>query len=247
MKRTLLFLLFCALCATVVAQTIPPRFQGGDNLTHFHKRFEKIMTKVMLRDGYQIEELSKDVALIFTIDTLGRCLDPEFPLVYGGRTFSPSERTKELIAVCLSEIGILVPAQQDGVIVPFELHTDFDLTFLPDAVIAPSYQGKGRRSLQAMYNFVISKIQLHEEMLKSVFEVAVEFTVEKDGSVTLGRVLKSTDPRLTQQVQRALQKTSGKWTPGKEMGIPISITYTLPIYLHPKESPPETFEQKKLY
>ena len=54
------------------AQIIPPRYAGSDDPDVFRKQFEKKVTKVMKRDGYRIEELSHELLMKFTIDTLGR-------------------------------------------------------------------------------------------------------------------------------------------------------------------------------
>ncbi len=101
--------------------------------------------------------------------------------------------------------------------------------------------------MQVLYDYVVGRIQLHEGMLHKEYEVLVEFFVERDGSVTIGKVLESTDPTLERQVQRAILKTSGKWTPGYMMGIPIRVSYVFPLRLKPQGPPPETFDDIKRY
>ena len=58
--------------------------------------------------------------------------------------------------------------------------------------------------------------------------VTLQFTVEKDGSVTKVRVVRGVDPSLDEEAVRVVSM-SPKWEPGKHEGRVVPVTYTFPI------------------
>lgn len=58
--------------------------------------------------------------------------------------------------------------------------------------------------------------------------VIVSFVVEKDGSISLVRILKSVEPSLDAEAMRVV-RSMPKWTPGKQNGEPARVKYTLPV------------------
>lgn len=58
--------------------------------------------------------------------------------------------------------------------------------------------------------------------------VTLQFTVEKDGSVTKVKVLRGVDPYLDQEAVRVVSM-SPKWQPGSQRDKPVPVTYTFPI------------------
>ena len=58
--------------------------------------------------------------------------------------------------------------------------------------------------------------------------VTLQFTVEKDGSVTNVKVLRGVDPSLDKEAVRVVQ-SSPKWTPGKQRDRAVKVTYTFPV------------------
>ena len=59
--------------------------------------------------------------------------------------------------------------------------------------------------------------------------VTLQFTVEKDGSVTKVKVLRGVDPSLDKEAVRVVSM-SPKWTPGKQRDRAVPVTYTFPVY-----------------
>ncbi len=56
-----------------------------------------------------------------------------------------------------------------------------------------------------------------------------QFTVEKDGSITDIQVLRSSgDASLDKEAKRVIQSMP-KWSPGKQRGKPVRVSYTIPI------------------
>lgn len=78
--RKIISLILCLISLPAAAQIIPPRYAGSDDPDVFRKQFEKKVTKVMKRDGYRIEELSHELLMKFTIDTLGRASMYNIPI-----------------------------------------------------------------------------------------------------------------------------------------------------------------------
>ena len=58
--------------------------------------------------------------------------------------------------------------------------------------------------------------------------VTVQFTIETDGSVTNVRVLRGVDESLDREAVRVVSR-SPKWTPGKNKGKNVRVTYTFPV------------------
>ena len=58
--------------------------------------------------------------------------------------------------------------------------------------------------------------------------VIVTFVVEKDGSITDVRVVKSVDPSLDKEAMRVV-KSMPRWIPGKQNGSAVRVKYTVPV------------------
>ena len=58
--------------------------------------------------------------------------------------------------------------------------------------------------------------------------VLVQFVVEKDGSITDAKILKSVDPQLDAEALRVVNAMPN-WTPGKQKGEPVRTRFTLPV------------------
>nr|WP_319401177.1 energy transducer TonB [uncultured Carboxylicivirga sp.] len=58
--------------------------------------------------------------------------------------------------------------------------------------------------------------------------VYVSFVVEKDGSIADAKVLRSPDANLSKEALRVV-KNMQAWTPGRQGGKPVKVTYTVPV------------------
>lgn len=58
--------------------------------------------------------------------------------------------------------------------------------------------------------------------------VAVQFVVNKDGSIVDPQVVKSVDPYLDKEALRVV-KAMPRWSPGEQRGKPVRVKYTLPV------------------
>lgn len=58
--------------------------------------------------------------------------------------------------------------------------------------------------------------------------VVVDFVIEHDGTLTIGKVLKTPDTRLSNEVIRVLIQ-SPKWEAGSQRNQPVRVKYTMPV------------------
>ena len=58
--------------------------------------------------------------------------------------------------------------------------------------------------------------------------VICTFVVERDGSITDVKVIKSVDPSLDKEAKRVIGSMP-KWNPGIQKGIPVRVKFTLPV------------------
>jgi len=58
--------------------------------------------------------------------------------------------------------------------------------------------------------------------------VVVQFIVEKDGSISNTKVVRSVDPALDKEAVRAVSSMPN-WNPGMKDGKPVRVKYTVPI------------------
>jgi len=59
-------------------------------------------------------------------------------------------------------------------------------------------------------------------------KVVISFIVEKDGSISNAKVVKSVEPSLDEEALRVVSAMP-KWVPGKQCGEPVRVKYTLPV------------------
>ena len=56
----------------------------------------------------------------------------------------------------------------------------------------------------------------------------VQFVVNKDGSISGAKVVRSVDPDLDKEALRVINSMP-KWKPGMQKGEPVSVKFTVPI------------------
>ena len=91
----------------------------------------------------------------------------------------------------------------------------------------PSFQGGDANHFSRWVNSNLNYPEIAREN-NVMGRVTLQFTVEKDGSVTNVKVLRSVDPALDKEAVRVVSM-SPKWSPGKHEGRPVSVTYTFPV------------------
>ena len=82
----------------------------------------------------------------------------------------------------------------------------------------------------ALRKFIAQKIEYptHAQENGIQGKVYISFVVEKDGSVRRAKVVRGVDPALDLEALRVI-KESPVWTPGKQKGEAVAVSYTVPI------------------
>jgi len=90
----------------------------------------------------------------------------------------------------------------------------------------PEYPG----GQSAMLEYLSKNVRYPEEAHKAGKQgrVIATFVVEKDGSITNAKVVRSIDPLLDAEALRVISSMPN-WIPGKQDGKPVAVKYTVPI------------------
>lgn len=90
----------------------------------------------------------------------------------------------------------------------------------------PEYPGGMKKFYEYVGN-TINKPDFDESL--SAVSVIMSFVIEKDGSMTDIKVLRSSDKNLEREAIRVLKALKIKWSPGFKDGEKVRVLYTLPI------------------
>lgn len=90
----------------------------------------------------------------------------------------------------------------------------------------PEYPG----GESALRNFIANEIRYPDVASKNGIQgkVYVNLVVEKDGHVGRIKIARGVDPSLDREALRVVGSLP-KWIPGKQKGIPVAVSYTVPI------------------
>lgn len=90
----------------------------------------------------------------------------------------------------------------------------------------PDFPG-GQKEL---LSFLSSQYQVPTKAIESKIQgrVIVQFVVNKDGSISNAKVVRSVDPDLDKEALRVINSMP-QWKPGMQKGEPVSVKYTVPI------------------
>ena len=90
----------------------------------------------------------------------------------------------------------------------------------------PEYPGGS----EAMFQFLTSNIKYPKSCIDDKIQgrVLVQFVVEKDGSITDAKTVKSVHPDLDAEALRVINAMPA-WTPGEQKGQKVRVTYTIPV------------------
>ena len=92
----------------------------------------------------------------------------------------------------------------------------------------PRFDGKDRAEFR---KYIGENLKYPEIAIENVVSgtVYVKFTVNRDGDVVDVVVVRGVDPSLDHEAMRVIQ-SSPKWTPGKQRGKAVSVSFTFPIH-----------------
>jgi protein TonB len=90
----------------------------------------------------------------------------------------------------------------------------------------PSFPGGPSALMQYLNSNIKYPVVAEENGVQG--RVIVTFVVERDGSITDVKVVKSVDPSLDKEAARVV-KSMPKWQPGKQNGSAVRVKYTVPV------------------
>jgi len=90
----------------------------------------------------------------------------------------------------------------------------------------PTFPGGQSALMQYLAQHIKYPVIAEEECIQG--RVVCTFVVERDGSITDVRVIRSVDPSLDKEAIRVI-KSMPKWIPGKQNGHAVRVKFTIPV------------------
>jgi protein TonB len=90
----------------------------------------------------------------------------------------------------------------------------------------PSFPGGDTELMKFLHDHIKYPVVAEENGIQG--RVIAQFVVERDGSISDVKVIKSVDPSLDKEAIRVL-KSMPKWIPGKQNGSAVRVKYTVPV------------------
>ena len=90
----------------------------------------------------------------------------------------------------------------------------------------PSFPGGNAALMNFLNNNIKYPVVAQENGVQG--RVIIGFVVERDGSITDVKVMRSVDPSLDREAQRVV-KAMPKWKPGKQNGSAVRVKFTVPV------------------
>ena len=108
----------------------------------------------------------------------------------------------------------------------------------------PNFPGGMRECMKFLARNIKYPVLAQEAKIEG--RVIVQFVVDRDGSITDTKVVRSVSPELDAEALRVVGLMP-KWNPGKQRGKAVAVKYTMPITFHlekPKPKEPRSVELK---
>ena len=83
---------------------------------------------------------------------------------------------------------------------------------------------------RSLRDFLVKNITYPEQARKDTIQgkVYVTFVVDATGKVVEPKVIRGVHPLLDQEALRVTERMPA-WKPGKQKGVPVRVSYTLPV------------------
>ena len=142
-------------------------------------------------------------------------------LLVGCMTMAGSFATAQTVIRCDEPERVLIVNDKNEVPLKVEKTKVFD-------VVERMAQFKGGDTALMGYLNKNIKYPVNAEKNGIQGRVVTTFVVERDGSITDVRVIKSVDPSLDKEAVRVI-RSMPKWNPCKQNGTAVRVKYTMPI------------------
>ena len=90
----------------------------------------------------------------------------------------------------------------------------------------PSFPGGSKKLVEYLSEKTRYPKDLEETCIQG--RVILTFVVERDGSISDVKVVRSLDPLLDKEAVRVVSSMP-KWIPGKQNGVAVRVKYTIPV------------------
>jgi protein TonB len=130
----------------------------------------------------------------------------------------------EQVETTVNKEAVEIVEQKQEIVVEVEEAKEEEVFMVVEEV--PEFPGGQTALLQHIANAVNYPVIAQENGVQGT--VYVTFVVNKDGSVSNAKILRGVDPSLDAEALRVVS-TLPKWKPGKQRGVPVRVSYTVPI------------------
>lgn len=199
-------------------------------------RLTAMIEDVAVEERIPADSLSEEVAIALRIDTLGnfvgwRFLDNTCEGAYRQDLDPATPRTRQVVERAIERMdGSWSPARRaDGRAVGYVQRLRFRLPRqrIEQQVNPDPLLFMGEIPGENFFRWVADRSGYHSYRFPTTGgRVHIRFYVEADGRITIDKVLRSPDKRLTKRVIQAIRRSEGKWTPRKVDGVPQRTAYT---------------------
>ncbi|MFH1936677.1 MAG: energy transducer TonB, partial [Bacteroidota bacterium] len=104
-------------------------------------------------------------------------------------------------------------------------------TFITDVFTVTELGAEFEGGDEALHKFLVSEMLYPEEAKEKGEQgrIFVNFIVMEDGSLKRIRIIHGAFPSLSNEALRVVRMSDGKWKPAMHKGVPVKVSYNLPI------------------
>ena len=151
----------------------------------------------------------------------------------GGMAYEEEKQVEAEPEVAQSDVAIGAPEEKaeevvntSGTVTPEETAPEEDTRVFDVVEQMPQFPGGDAALMEYISKNIKYPVIAEENGIQG--RVVCQFVVERDGSVSDVRVVRSVDPALDKEAIRVI-KAMPKWTPGRQNGAPVRTKFTLPV------------------
>ena len=150
---------------------------------------------------------------------------PQMKVTEFKTTSKNDAKVDDIVDLIKIETGI----NDTNIIVPVEI-TDEKITGVDTFVLIPEISPEFPGGLENMYKYIKDNLKYTDIAKKTNITgtIYVEFTVEKDGSLTDVHVIRGIGGGLDEEAIRVVESMP-KWQPARQGGMPVKVKYQIPI------------------
>ena len=150
---------------------------------------------------------------------------PQMKVTEFKTTSKNDAKVDDIVDLIKIETGI----NDTNIIVPVEI-TDEKITGVDTFVLIPEISPEFPGGLENMYKYIKDNLKYTDLAKKTNITgtIYVEFTVEKDGSLTDVHVIRGIGGGLDEEAIRVVESMP-KWQPARQGGMPVKVKYQIPI------------------